>query len=572
MKKNVIVSVVMLVLVGVIVFIYPKPFSRHERKILYWTDSMIPGDRSDHPGRSPIGMDRTPVYADESRSESSGEAQADSSYYTCPMHTSVHKDKPGACPICGMTLVKKSSQQDAANVSLANLKSVSLSPTQRVMANVTTATVERKTLKKELTAVGVVDFAEPNYLHISMRFAGRLDKLYLTYTGQAVHKGDPVADVYSPEAISAQQEYLLALESQEQLKNAPQNIAAGAVDLYSEARQKLLRWGFTEQQIKKLDESRQIARIFTMYSPISGTVMKKNVDPQHYAAMGEDIYDVADLSTVWIYLDMYEKDIRFVKIGQTVRVTTEAFPNESFSGRVAFIDPVLNADTRTVRVRAEFTNGSGKLKPNMYVKAAIAVPSVNALIVPASSIMATGNRSVVWVEVQPSTFEPRDVVVGSTTESYAEVLSGLGAGEQVAETGGFLIDSESSLKQPSSGSTHAGHEIADQSKMESQRIEKAESHAETHIASDGVSEVNILVKGRYSPDVIHVKLGQPVRLKFYRDEDADCTNQVVFEGLNIRRQLPARRTTVIELTPSDTGEIGFACGMGMVRGKLIVEK
>lgn len=575
MKRNVVIGLAMLALVGaVIVFIYPKPFSQPERKILYWTDSLIPGDRSDHPGKSPMGMDRTPVYGDESHPESSTEAHEDSSYYTCPMHPSVRSDRPGACPVCGMALVKKSSQQEIANVALASLQGVSLSPTQRIMANVTTATVERKTLKKELTAVGVVDFAEPNYLHISMRFSGRLDKLYLTYTGQTVRKGDPVADVYSPEAISAQQEYLLALESQEQLKNAPENVAAGAIDLHSQARQKLLRWGFTEQQIEEVDESRQIARILTMYSPISGTVMKKNVDPQHYAAMGEDIFDVADLSTVWIYLDVYEKDIRFVKIGQKVRVTTEAYPNESFTGRVTFIDPVLNADTRTVRVRTEFTNASGKLKPNMYVKASIAVPSVNTLIIPASSIMSTGNRSVVWVEVQPNTFEPRDVVVGSTTESYAEVLSGLNAGEQVAETGGFLIDSESSLKQPSSVDPHAGHgtQSADQSKTESPAMDKAESHAEAHIASDGVSEVNILVKGRYSPDVIHVKIGQPIRLKFFRDEDADCTNQVVFEGLNIRRQLPARRTTIIELTPSDTGEIAFACGMGMVRGKLIVER
>ena len=211
MKKNVIIGLMMFVLAGaVVVFVYPKPFSKHERNILYWTDSMIPGDRSDHPGKSPMGMDRTPVYADESHPESSSEAQADSSYYTCPMHPSVHKNKPGACPVCGMALVKKSTRQEADGSNLDGLGRVSLSPTQRVMANVTTTAVERKTLRRELPAVGIVDFAEPNYLHISMRFAGRLDKLYLTYTGQPVHKGDPVADVYSPEAISAQQEYLLA--------------------------------------------------------------------------------------------------------------------------------------------------------------------------------------------------------------------------------------------------------------------------------------------------------------------------------------------------------------------------
>ncbi|HCV42433.1 MAG TPA: hypothetical protein DGH68_03045 [Bacteroidetes bacterium] len=571
MKKNVIIGLAMVLLAGaVIVFIYPKPFSKPERKVLYWTDSMIPGDRSDHPGKSPMGMDRTPVYADESSPALSTEADADSTYYTCPMHPSVHKDKPGACPVCGMALVKKSSQREAANVNLANLNGVSLSSTQRVMANVTTATVERKTLKKEVTAVGVVDFAEPNYLRISMRFSGRLDKLYLTYTGQAVRKGDPVADVFSPEAISAQQEYVLALESREQLRDAPEDVVAGAADLLNQARQKLLRWGFTEQQVKRLDETREIARTVTMLSPISGTVVKKNVDPQHYAAMGEDIYDVADLSTVWIYLDMYEKDIRFVRVGQTVRTTTEAYPNETFVGRVAFIDPVLNADTRTVRVRTEFPNPGGKLKPNMYVKALIAVPSMNTLVVPASSIMSTGKRNVVWVEVQPNSFEPRDVMIGASTEAYAEVVSGLNEGERVAETGGFLIDSESALQRPGETDVHASHTDKKTGAQEffarpSEYVKPLEKHA------DG-NEVEILVKGRYTPEVIHVKAGEPVTLHFYRDEDADCTNEVVFESLGIRRRLPARETTTIVFTPSDTGEIPFSCGMGMVRGKLIVEK
>jgi Cu(I)/Ag(I) efflux system membrane fusion protein len=437
------------------------------------------------------------------------------------------------------------------------------------MANITTATVERKTLKKEVSAIGVVDFAEPNHLHISMRFSGRLDKLYLTFTGQSVREGDPVAEVYSPEAISAQQEYLLALESQEQLRDAPEDVAASAADLHNQALQKLLRWGFTEQQVNKLEETREIARTVTMFSPVRGTVVKKNVDPQQYVSMGEDIYDVADLSTVWIYLDMYEKDIRFVKVGQTVRTTTEAYPNETFVGLVVFIDPVLNADTRTVRVRAEFANPGGKLKPNMYVKASIAVPSINTLVVPASSIMSTGKRSVVWIEVQPNTFEPRNVLVGASTETYAEIVNGLDEGERVAETGGFLIDSESALQRPGEMDIHTGH--GDKKTTTREPFARPSEYFKSTEKRDG-NEVGILVKGRYTPEVIHVKAGEPVTLHFYRDEDADCTNEVMFESLGIRRRLPARETTTIVFTPTDTGEIAFSCGMGMVRGRLIVEK
>jgi Cu(I)/Ag(I) efflux system membrane fusion protein len=488
-------------------------------------------------------------------------------YYTCPMHPSVRSDRPGACPVCGMALVKKSTKLDQG-ASPSEFKGVSLSPTQRVLANVTTAAVERRHLKKGVTVVGVVDFAEPNYLHISMRFPGRLDRLYLTYTGQTVRKGDPVADVYSPEAISAQQEYLLALESDEQLRKAPPGVVESGADLVAEARKKLLRWGFTEEQVQRLEEERQVAPLVVMYSPISGTVLKKNVDPQHYAATGEDIYDVVDLSTVWIYLDVYEKDIRFVSVGRQVRATTEAYPGDSFTGRVTFIDPVLNADTRTVRVRTEFQNRDGKLKPNMFVKAVIAIPSRETLVVPASSVMATGKRSIVWVEVQPNMFEPRDVTIGMSTETYVEVIDGLSEGEHVAETGGFLIDSESALQQPTAADPHGGH--ADKNPAEvlaqpSQYFKSPEKHASGN-------ETGILVKGRYSPEVIHVKVGKPVRLHFYRDEDADCTNEVVFENLGIRRRLPARETTTIVFTPTEVGEIAFSCGMGMVRGKLIVER
>jgi Cu(I)/Ag(I) efflux system membrane fusion protein len=470
-----------------------------------------------------------------------------------------------------MALVKKSGRHEGmADVDPQSLEQVSLSPTQRVMANVATVAAERKTLRKEVTAVGVIDVAEPNYLHISMRFPGRLEKLYLGFTGQRVRKGDPVAEVYSPEAISAQQEYLLALESKEELHNVPERVRLEAEELLRQAREKLIRWGFTEEQVEKLGETRQVHQTVTMLSQVSGTVLKKNVDPQHYAMTGEDIYDVVDLSTVWIYLDVYEQDVRFIKPGQDVHITTEAYPGESFVGRVTFIDPVLQADTRTIRVRTEFANPDGKLRPNMYVRAQVKIPLVNALVVPASAVMTTGKRNVVWVETNPDAFEPRDVVIGTTTETYAEILNGVHAGEHVAETGGFLIDSESALRSPRAADVHAAHGVAQKEPVEpfarpSEYFREKEKHAENN-------EAAILVKGRYTPEVIHVRAGEPVTLRFYRDEDADCTNEVVFEDLGIRRRLPARETTTIVFTPKDTGEIAFSCGMGMVRGKLIVGK
>lgn len=432
----------LVVLTIAVLFVYPKFFSsqQSERKILYWTDPMLPGDRSDRPGKSPMGMERVPVYADETHVDRVEE------YYTCSMHPFVRKDKPGACPVCGMALVKKTAATEMSDGDMAALEAVRLSSTQRVMANVATTVVERRMLNKEINAVGVIEVAEPNFKHISSRFPGRLEKLYLSYTGQQVKIGDPVAEVYSPEAISAQQEFLLALQSQELSKTATATIANTSAELLEQARQKLVLLDL-ERLIPELEQTRKAREIVTIYSPIRGTVLKKSVDPQHYTWVGEDMYDVADLSIVWMYLEVYEKDIRFVKIGQPVHMTSDAYPNEIFTGKVTFIDPTINNETRTIRVRAEFTNSAGKLRLGLYVKAQIMIPINEALVVPTSAVLTTGRRTVVWIEVQENVFEPREVVVGAQTEAYYEVLSGLQGGEKIVITGGFLLDSESQLQQ-----------------------------------------------------------------------------------------------------------------------------
>lgn len=490
-------------------------------------------------------------------------------YYTCPMHPFVRSDKPGPCPVCGMAMVKKSTQKELSGGELKTLGSVSLSSTQRVAANISTVPVERRTLRKIISAVGVVDYAEPNFKHISTRFPGRLEKLYLNYTGQKVKTGDPVADVYSPDAISAQQEYLLALNLYESSRNADAATVKSSETLLDLSRQKLLRWGFVEKQLAALNRTRKVQDTITIYSPISGTVLKKNVDPQHYAAEGEDIYDVADLSIMWVYFDVYEQDLRYVSVGQEVRIKTEAYPGEIFMGKVAFIDPMLNAETRTVRVRAEFRNPDEKLKPNMYANAEIRNPIANALVVPASAVLSTGKRTVVWVEARPNMFEPRDVMVGSTTDGFAEITKGLKVGEHVASTGGFLLDSESALQQPMSADPHAGHGTKSKTGGTPEPQMKKSEH-DGHVQSS-TNQIDILVKGKYQPNVVRVKRGELVKLNFYRDEDSRCTDEVIFQGLSISRKLAAWKTTTVELTPTQAGEFRFTCGMNMVHGTLIVE-
>jgi Cu(I)/Ag(I) efflux system membrane fusion protein len=375
-----------------------------------------------------------------------------------------------------MALVKKSRQTNMDAGEVASLEAVSLSPTQRVIANVSVIPVKRQDFSRDVTAVGIVSYAEPNYQHITSRFPGRLERLYLSYTGQQVRKGDPVADVYSPEAITAQQEYLLALDSFEQAKQGTQSFLSSAEQLLYQSRQKLLQWGFLEKQIERLKQSRRVEYTVTIYSPVNGTVVKKSVDPQHYVGVGEDMFDVADLSTVWVYLDVYEKEIRFVEKGQRVLIKSDAYPFEMFEGDVVFVDPVVNPETRTIRVRAEFNNPAFKLKPNMFVTGTILIPKMKALVVPSSAIISTGKRTVVWVEVKENVFEPRDVVVGSMREGWSVILNGLDEGERVVETGGFLLDSESALQKPAAFSPHQAH-TQSAATVGGSRIEDHTTHA-----------------------------------------------------------------------------------------------
>ncbi len=378
-------------------------------------------------------------------------------YYTCPMHPSVVSDKPGSCPICGMTLVKKSGVPRASADDLAVARSVSLSPAQRVIANVATTVVGTQTLDREISAVGVVDYAEPLRAKVAARFRGRIEKLHVNFTGERVLKGQPLFELHSPDLYAAEQDFVLALKAMD-LPGAETDPNRRAM-LDAAGERLHLHFGLTHEQVEGIRQTRTAQDTITFYSPISGTVLGKEIQEGQYVDEGTVLYDLADLSRVWINLDVYEKDIRFVKMGHSVRIRAESYPGEDFSGRVTFIDPVLDSETRTVRVRTEFENSLGMLKPRMYVKARIHVPSSGALAVPSSAVMFTGRRNIVWVEVAENTFEPRDVRLGVASGPMVEVLEGLRAGDIVVTSGGYLIESESQLREPASGGGHKNHDV-----------------------------------------------------------------------------------------------------------------
>ncbi|WP_224982284.1 efflux RND transporter periplasmic adaptor subunit [Geomonas agri] len=378
--------------------------------------------------------------------------------YTCAMHPFIIKDKPGTCPICGMQLIKKVEATQASAQEQKMLGHVSLSPTQSVMANVATVPADYEPLSKEINAVGIVQYDQSKQAKVTAWVAGRIDKLNVSTVGAFVSKGRPVAEIYSPDLVAAQQEYLLALRSRDQFKKSSiEAISQGGEGLVASARQRLKLLGVKDEQIAGLEKAGHPNIKLPIYTPLSGVVIEKVVQEGQYVNMGDPLFNIADLSTVWVDVEVYENEFSFVKMGQRVEIVSQSYPGKTFSGRVSFIYPFLDPKTRTVKVRVEMANPGLKLKPDMFVNASIKAPLGKALVVPTTALMDTGKRQVVWVESQPGMFEPHDVQAGARVGDKVQILSGLKQGDKVAASGGYLIDSEAQLSGGSGGGGHEGH-------------------------------------------------------------------------------------------------------------------
>lgn len=368
-------------------------------------------------------------------------------YWTCTMHPQVHMDGPGTCPICGMDLIKKvvdQHEEPATEKEMINM--VSLSGKKQMLANVSTVVVKKENLQEQITAYSYLDFVENNRKTISARFNGRIEKLFVDKTGDYIRKGQALFEIYSPDLVQAQNEYLIALANR-----------ATSSSLISAAKMKLELFGFTAQQIKTLEQNKEIKITLTYFSPISGTVIEKKVQEGAYVNEGTTIYDVAELSTLWNIAEVYENDLSNVKIGSTVKLHLRAYPGKEFSGRVTFIYPLVNAQTRTLKVRSEFSSNGGKLKPQMYGETIFSASGGQGLLVPADAVIIAGQRTVVWVKTGDGMFEARSVQIGNRFGDKYQILSGLNEGDEIAATGGFLIDSESQLKTGlPTGHQHSG--------------------------------------------------------------------------------------------------------------------
>ncbi len=419
--------------------------------------------------------------------------------WTCSMHPQIRMPKPGLCPICGMKLIPL---KISSGEKMTSMRELTVSKSASALMDIETSAVQRLYPRAEVRMVGKVDYDETRLSYITAWMPGRLDRLFVDYTGIAVRKGDHMVDIYSPALYSAQEELLQAVKSAKESAAAPAQGSTVFGDSSKEnlaaARQKLHLLGLTDEQIARVEKLGKAEDHVIIYAPASGIVIHKNAQEGMYVETGSRIYTLADLSKVWVKLDAYESDLAWLRYGQKAEFTTVSYPGETFTGTVSFIDPIVNPMTRTVQVRVNVPNDQGKLKPEMFVKAVVQsrvaaggrvmepdlagkwicpmhpevvkdstgkcdicgmdlvtaeslgyVPAgadekEKPLVIPVSAALITGTRAIVYVKTpgaKKPTFEGREIVLGPRAGGWYIVRRGLAEGEQVVTRGNFKIDS-----------------------------------------------------------------------------------------------------------------------------------
>ncbi len=402
-----------------------------------------------------------------------GERKAEPTIWTCSMHPQIQLPKPGKCPICFMDLIPVDTGSDDDELGERQLK---MTETAVKLARIETTPVVRKFVEAEIRMAGNITYDETRVANITAWVPGRLDRLHVNYTGMSVNKGEKLVYMYSPTLLSAQEELIQAghaLDALEKSKNSILRSTAGAT--LEAAREKLHLFGLTDRQIQEIESSGKATDHLTIYAPIGGTVVHKNALEGMYVKTGSHIYTIADLTKVWVLFDAYQSDLPWLRLGQEVEFTSLSFPGEKFVGTITFIDPILDAKTRTAKVRVEVDNKNGRLKPDMFVSGVArsrldsegrpiedrdVAHATAPLVIPSSAPLLTGTRAVVYVQVperEEPTFEGREIALGPRAGNYYIVKSGVHEGEYVVTNGAFKIDSELQIRaKPSMMSPEGG--------------------------------------------------------------------------------------------------------------------
>jgi Cu(I)/Ag(I) efflux system membrane fusion protein len=396
-----------------------------QRKVLYWQDAMNPSQHYDKPGKAADGMDLVPVYEEEAPAQ--GQAASGGIF---------------------------------------------ISPKKQQLIGVQVAAVAMEPLTKTIITVGQLTYDETRVARIQSKVEGWIEHVYVDFTGMWVSKNHSLINLYSPELVSTQQELLIAKRAKDNLSTSSfPEIAANARSLYDATRDRLRLWDISQAQIRELETRGTPSRTMTLSSPIEGYVLTRNAFRGQRVTPEMELYTIADLSTIWVMADIYEYEVPMVKVGQEASMTLSYFPGQTYKGKVAFIYPQIDNQTRTLKVRLQFPNPDHKLKPDMYASVSLAIDYGRQLAVPETAVLDSGTQQIVFIAHENGHFEPRTLQLGAKVDDRFIVLSGLSPGELVVTSGNFLIDSESQLKTALGGmdaGAHAGHgtspaEKADQS-------------------------------------------------------------------------------------------------------------
>lgn len=433
------------------------------------------------------------------------------SFWTCSMHPQIKLPEPGQCPICNMDLIPV---QKTTRNSSSDTFQLRLSKTAEKLARVEVAPAVRKMVTKEIQMVGTLDFDETRLTNITAWVPGRIDRMFVDYTGIRVKKGEHMLEIYSPELLSAQEELIQASKSLGRLRGSGSELVRKSTEqALRSSREKLQLLGLTEGQVREIEKSGTPGDQVTIYAPAGGVVIERNATEGMYVQTGTKIYAIADLSSLWLHLDAYESDLPWIRYGQKVTFTTGAIPGKTFEGVISFISPVVDIQTRTTRVRVNIDNSSGILKPGLFVNGVVKseiygeakvidtslkgkyigpmhpeiirdkpgkcpicgmnlVPAEELgyitddietpppLVVPVTAPLLTGKRAVVYVRNKNGAYELRNVLLGPRAENFYIIESGLQEGELVVVNGAFRIDADIQIKGETSMMNPEGMDVS----------------------------------------------------------------------------------------------------------------